>query len=121
MAGIFKLVPALLLAIAPLPTLAASGGEKTEASIPFADHGGVSDWRADGNRTIYFQDQHRRWYRATLFAPALDLPYAERIGIDARPSGTLDKFGAVIVKGQRYPFSAFVAVDGPPRKHTARK
>ncbi|MBU6269233.1 MAG: hypothetical protein KGN34_16920 [Sphingomonadales bacterium] len=87
-----------------------------QAEIPFAEHGGVSDWRAEDDRTIYFEDQHHKWFKATLFAPAFDLPYVEAIGIDAGPTGSLDNFGAVIVKGRRYAFDSFVAVDGPPEK-----
>lgn len=85
-----------------------------EASIAFANHGGVEDWRAQGDSVIYFQDQHRQWYRAELFGPAFDLPHVERIGIDASPAGTLDKFGAIYVRGQRYGFRSFVRVSGPP-------
>ncbi|WP_338468147.1 DUF6491 family protein [Novosphingobium sp. ZN18A2] len=86
------------------------------ASIPFANHGGIWDWRSEGDSTVYFQDSHRQWYRAELFMPALDLPFVEFIGIDAGPTGTLDRFGAVYIHGQRYPFKSFVKVDGPPRK-----
>lgn len=86
------------------------------ASIPFADHGGIWDWRGEGDSTVYFEDNHHQWYRAELFMPAPDLPFVEFIGIDARPSGTLDKFGAVYIHGQRYPFKSFVKVDGPPKK-----
>ncbi|HKT86558.1 MAG TPA: DUF6491 family protein [Novosphingobium sp.] len=111
------LVPMSLLAAMPAAAIAGpSPTARSEASIPFANHGGVNDWRAEGDRTIYFQDQHRRWYRATLMAPAFDLPFVERIGIDSGPMGTLDKFGAVIVKGQRYPFASFEQVAGPPSK-----
>jgi len=87
-----------------------------DARIPFADHGGIWDWRSEGDSTVYFQDSHRQWYRAELFMPAFDLPFVEFIGIDAGPTGTLDKFGAVYVHGQRYPFKSFVKVDGPPKK-----
>ena len=86
------------------------------AMIPFADTVGIWDWRAEGNRTIYIEDNHRRWYKAVLFSPALDLPFVNFIGIDAGPTGTLDKFGAVYIHGQRYPFASFERVDGPPKK-----
>ena len=86
------------------------------AEIPFADHGGVDNWRAVSDREIWFEDLHHRWYRAILTSPAFDLPYAEYIGIDARPSGTLDKFGAIYVHGQHYPFASFEAMPGPPPK-----
>ena len=121
------LIPLGLAVTAPTVALAeperpAARQENTDASIAFANHGGVYSWRTEGDSTVYFEDQHRHWYRATLFAPAFDLPFVERIGIDSGPMGTLDRFGAVIVKGQRYPFRSFVAVDGPPvKKHAARK
>jgi hypothetical protein len=92
-----------------------------EASIAFANRGGVEDWRAQGDSVIYFQDQHRHWYRAELFGPAIDLPYVEHIGIDASPSGTLDKFGAIYVRGQRYGFRSFERVSKPPPRQHAHK
>lgn len=94
---------------------------RREAAIHFADHGGVDDWRADGDSTIYFKDQRRRWYRAELFGPCFDLPYTEHIGIDARPGGTLDKFGAIYVRGQRCSFRSFEQVEGPPARRKGRR
>ena len=111
------LAPVAALALLAAPALAGNMPVRTEASIAFADHGGVDDWRAEGDSTIYFKDQHRQWYRAELFGPAFDLPYAENIGIDARPNGTLDRFGAIYVRGQRYHFRSFEHVAGPPPKH----
>lgn len=104
------------LALASSPALAADAPPQREASIPFADHGGIDDWRAEGDSTVYFKDLHNRWYKAELFGPAFDLPYVEYIGIDASPSGTLDKFGAIYVRGQRYAFRSFEQVPGPPVK-----
>ncbi|KQM22265.1 DUF6491 family protein [Novosphingobium sp. Leaf2] len=102
---------ALLAAIPP-----ASAHNPSAAAIPFADHGGVQDWRAQGDHTVYFEDQQRHWYRATLMGRAFNLPFAEHIGIDAGPIGTLDRFGAIEVGGQHYPFTSFERVSGPPVK-----
>ncbi|MCB2060900.1 MAG: DUF6491 family protein [Novosphingobium sp.] len=110
------LLPLAAIAMVSSPVAATESQPRQEASIPFADHGGIWDWRASGDQAVYFQDGHRRWYRAELFAPAYDLPYVEFIGIDARPGGTLDKWGAVYVHGQRYAFKSFEKVDGPPAK-----
>ncbi len=87
-----------------------------DASIPFANQGGVRDWRAEGSRDVYFQDDHGQWYLAKLFAPASDLPFVEFIGIDASPGGSLDKWSAIYVRGQRYTFESFAKVAGPPTK-----
>jgi hypothetical protein len=113
----FLLAPIAALALAASPALAGNAALRHEASIPFANNGGVDDWRAEGDNTVYFKDLHNHWYRAELFGPAFDLPYVEHIGIDASPSGTLDKFGAIYVKGQRYAFRSFEQVAGPPGKH----
>lgn len=103
----------LLVAV---PTLAQAAPEKPAASIAFASAGGVDTWRADGDSAIYFKDQHRRWYRATLMGRATDLPFAQHIGIEAGPDGALDRFGAVVIGGQRYAFTAFEEVAGPSPK-----
>jgi hypothetical protein len=116
-------LPLAAALLARSPALAADHGHPVRhaASIPFADHGGVEDWRAVGDDVVYFQDTHRRWYRAELFGPAFDLPFVEQIGIDARPSGTLDKFGAIYVHGRRHAFRSFEQVDGPPTKRHTRR
>ncbi|MGE3693384.1 MAG: DUF6491 family protein [Novosphingobium sp.] len=87
-----------------------------EASIAFANRGGVDDWRADGDDVIYFKDSRRNWYKAELFGSCIGLGYTDHIGIDARPSGTLDKFGAIYVRGQRCAFRTFERVEGPPSR-----
>ena len=99
----------------------AAKAQQEEASIPFANRGGVRDWRAQGMDRIYFQDSHGQWYLAKLMGAASDLPFTEFVGIDANPDGSLDKFSAVYVKGQKYPFESFVKVDGPPSKKTGRR
>jgi hypothetical protein len=111
---------ALALIAAPVSASEAPVAQR-QAAIHFANHGGVDDWRAEDSDTIYFKDNHRRWYRAELFSSAFDLPYANQIGIDASPSGTLDKWGAIYVRGQRYVFRSFEPVDGPPPKRKRHK
>ncbi|MBC2666198.1 hypothetical protein H7F51_11785 [Novosphingobium flavum] len=87
---------------------------KADAEIPFANHGGVYSWHAVSDREVWFEDRSHKWYRAELMMPAFDLPFIEGVGIDARPMGTLDRFGGVIVKGQTYRFASFDLMAGPP-------
>ncbi|MEJ2410527.1 MAG: hypothetical protein P8Y58_16305 [Novosphingobium sp.] len=110
------LLPAALMAMAPLPAMAESARPQTEASIPFANHGGVWNWRSEGNRTLYFEDNRKVWYKAELMGFSTDLPFVNFIGLDTRPNGTLDRWSAVYIHGQRYPLTSFVKVDGPPVK-----
>jgi hypothetical protein len=39
----------------------------TYVSIPFADHGGIRDWRADGDRSMWIEGRNGQWYYAELF------------------------------------------------------
>ena len=110
----------LALVAAPATANEAPAAQRN-AAIHFANHGGVDDWRADGDSVIYFKDRHRRWYRAELFSPAFGLPSSDHIAIDSSPSGTLDKWGAIYVRGQRYVFRSFEPVDGPPPKRRRHK
>lgn len=87
-----------------------------EASIPFVSMGSINDWRADGSRGLYVQDQQRRWYYARLMGPCTDLPFANAIGFETRGPNRLDRFSTVIVRGQRCVFQSFVASAGPPAK-----
>lgn len=109
---------ALALACAPALAHAAPAQAQppaaAEASIPFVNHGGIRDWRAVGDSTLYVQDQQGQWYRASLMGPAFDLPFAEAIGFDGRGTDTFDRFASVVVRGQSYPVQSLVKVPGPP-------
>ncbi len=56
------------------------------------NHGGIRDWRSEGDSTLYLQDRHRQWYKAELMGPAFELPYAWAIGFDVGPIDRLDHF-----------------------------
>ncbi len=115
---------AIALALAVPFVAAADTGpapRTAEASIPFANHGGVYTWEVESGGAIWFQDNHKHWYRATLMGSAFDLPFAEAIGIDTRPGGSLDRWGAIIVKGRRYQIATFIAMPGPPPKFAHNK
>lgn len=87
-----------------------------QASIPFVNHDGIRDWRATDSRTLYVQDSRRRWYRATLFAPCLDLPFAQTIGFETRGVDTFDRFSSIRVRGQRCAMSSLERSEPPPPK-----
>ena len=103
------------------PVAASPAPRVAEASIPFANHGGVYTWEVENDTTIWFQDNYRHWYKATLIGNAIDLPFAEEIGIDTRPGGSLDRWGAIIVKGRRYQLATLEAMPGPPPKFAHSK
>ena len=49
-------------------------------------------------------------------APCTDLTFATVIGFETKGVNRLDKFGSVVVSGQRCPLSSFVASGPPPPK-----
>jgi hypothetical protein len=88
----------------------------SDVRIPFANSGGIRDWQPDGHEALFIQDAHGRWYRATLMGSCNDLPYSERIAFLTDGTGSLDKFSAVAVKGQRCQFNSLVPSAPPPSK-----
>jgi len=91
-----------------------------EVQIPFAKTN-IWNWQVVDDRTVLIQDQGRRWYKATLFGNCINLAFANKIGFDSNPSGTFDKFSAILVQGQRCPLSSLVKTDAPPKKAKVAK
>lgn len=92
-----------------------------QASIPFVNFGSVRDWSADGSDALYVQDVRRQWYHVRLMGPCMDLSFTETIGIETRGPDTLDKFGSVIVRGQRCAIQSMVKSAAPPSKAKRHK
>ena len=116
---------ALLAAFGSTVVCAAEGASAStapEASIPFVQHGGIRNWRADHNRGLWIQDTHRRWYYAKLISPCFGLNFATSIGFDTRRFGTFDRFSDIVVPREgRCRVQSLTASDGPPRKRSADK
>ncbi|MCW2395265.1 MULTISPECIES: DUF6491 family protein [unclassified Sphingobium] len=111
------LASALLLAGAPvIAQPAAQGGGGKEASIPFVDQRGIRDWQAVSDDQIYVQASGGQWYLATLMTGAPDLPFAQSIGFETKGLDRLDRFGAIVVAGTRYPLKSLVESGPPPKK-----
>lgn len=99
---------------------AAQAGEMAarapQASIPFVNHNGIRDWRATDSQTLYVQDSRRQWYRASLFGPCFDLPFAQTIGFETRGADTFDRFSSIRVRGERCAINSLERSDPPPPK-----
>lgn len=107
------------LALVCASTAAQSGAANNDnASIPFANHGGIYDWAADGDRGVYIESLDRKWYYAKLLAPCIDLPFAQRVGFITEPgSGDFDKFSAILVRGQECQVVSLIPSQPPDPKH----
>lgn len=116
------IAPLLAIGLAAAPALAQppAAPAPREASIAFANNGGIRDWRDDGEQAVYIQDRYMRWYRATLMRRSFDLPTALAIGFDTGPSDRFDRFSWIVVDGQRYAVQSFVRIEGKPPSRRAR-
>lgn len=96
---------------------AAEPDGSSDVSIPFANHGGIRDWRADRDRGLWLQDAHGKWYYATVMSPCIGLNFANSIGFDTRPMGSFDKFSAIVVpRSGRCTIQSLRPSGAPPSK-----
>jgi len=102
------------------PAFAADTAAKPQASIPFADHGGIWDWQADGTKGLWVQSNSRQWYYATFMGPCIGLDFANSVGFDTHPLGTFDRFSAVVVpRWGRCQVQSLELSEGPAAKQKA--
>jgi hypothetical protein len=92
-----------------------------QAQIAFANHGGIYNWQVVDDRTVLIQSQNRKWYKATLFSPCFDLPFAERLGFESNADGSFDKFSSIQVRSQKCPLVSLVETTAPAKKSKAKK
>jgi hypothetical protein len=108
------------LALVPIGTSLAASGVTPEASIPFANRGGIKDWQADRDRGLWIQDIHGKWYYASLMSPCTGLNFANTIAFDTRPMGTFDRWSAILVpRGGRCVVQTLTPSGAPPSKQKA--
>ena len=107
------------LALLPLLLIAGNAVAQTaparSAEIPFANHGGIYDWRAQGNDAIVIESQSHHFYRATFLSPCYDLKFRDRVGFVTDARDVLDKFDSVRVGEQTCQFITFDEVPKPEK------
>lgn len=105
---------ALLSGVAAAATAPAK--KPPQARIPFADHGTIDNWQADGREGLYIQGPGTQWYYAKLAGYCPDLDFANAIGFETRGTGDFDSFSTIIVRGHRCPLTSLVKSGPPPKK-----
>jgi len=106
-----------LLAIAGAQA-AAESAEAPQASIPFANNGGIRNWHADRDKGLWIQDSRGKWYYAEFMGGTCrGLNFATTIGFDTLPTGTLDRSTTVVVPREgRCPLQSVVSSTGPDKR-----
>src|SRR3954471_6853585 len=105
---------AFLAASMTAPALADAPKKPRDASIPFVNHGGIQDWRAVDDHTLYIQARGRQWFKAETMGSCTGMNFVDHIGFDAGTTDTLDRFSRIVVRGQPCPIQSLVKVAGPP-------
>ncbi|BBE33756.1 DUF6491 family protein [Sphingosinicella microcystinivorans] len=113
-------IAALLCAV---PALAAAPQAKIgeEARIPFADTTGIRNFHAENDHALYIEGQTGRWYYAETMGPCMGLNFATQIGFITKGTGTLDKFGQILVDGRTCQLKSLVNAEDPGKKAKAEK
>ena len=91
--NIVRVVTVLLAAVLG----ASSANARVEASIPFADHGGIYDWRPNGTKGIWVQAADRQWYYGTFFGTCFGLDTSPRVGFVPEVTGEFNRWSSIIV------------------------
>lgn len=94
--------------------------KNAENSIPFAEHGGIRDWQANGSKGLWIQAADGRWYYASFSSPCVDLPFAHRIHFVAEPNGDLSRWSSIrLAQSGRCFFRNLQQSAGPPKGATS--
>ena len=110
-----KAALAVGLVAATLAGSAAASESAVQPSIHFADHGGIYDWRANGDKGIWVQSIGGQWFYGTFMGTCLGLDTALRVGFQSEPTGDFDRWSTVIVPHEsRCHLSTFEPSAGPP-------
>ncbi|MEX6724197.1 DUF6491 family protein [Parapedomonas caeni] len=94
----------------------ATAAQAEQVSIPFANHGGVRNWKAIDSHALLIEGPRGQWYRAELFGACIDLPYANAIGFLVEPTGELDRYSGIVVRDQVCRFKSLTKAENPYRK-----
>ncbi len=116
----FAIGAVVLGSLAATPAFAQSK-KAGDVSIPFVNHGGIRDWRATDDHTLYIQAQNQQWYKATTVGDCIGLDFEDRIGFDAGATDTFDKFSRLIVRGQPCPIQSLEKIAGKPPSSKPKK
>ncbi|WP_300536183.1 DUF6491 family protein [Sphingosinicella sp.] len=112
-------VVAALLSAVPAGAAAPHAKLGEEARIPFADTSGIRNFRAENDHALYIEGQTGRWYYAETMGPCTGLSFATKIGFITKGTGTLDKFGQILVDGRTCQLKSLVTAEDPGKKAKA--
>ncbi|MBA3939912.1 MAG: hypothetical protein C0520_01740 [Sphingopyxis sp.] len=87
-----------------------------ESSIVFPSDATIRNWQADRDRGIWIEGRRGEWFYGSFAGLCRDIDFAQAIAVDARGAGRLDRFAAILVRGERCPLTSFVTSAPPPTR-----
>ena len=114
-----KALYALALGCAALSACAPTQMQPVTAAdtvIPFAANGGIRDWYANSEQSIYLRARTGRWYLATFNGLCPNLPAAQTIQFGTDAGGSFDRFSSIVTEYGRCQVGSVVAAEAPRAK-----
>lgn len=87
-----------------------------DTAIPFAANGGIRDWYANSERSIYLRDRTGRWYLAAFNGLCPRLPAAQTIQFETDAGGSFDRFSSIVTEYGRCQVGSVVPAQAPLAK-----
>ena len=82
-------------AVLSLLLLAATAATAGEVSIPFANNGGIRDWRADGTKGMWIEEAGGHWFYASFSSQCPTLQSAMGVKFVPEPGGALSRWSSI--------------------------
>jgi len=87
-----------------------------DAVIDFAGAGGIRDWHAENDSSIYLMDRAGHWYLALLSGPCWGLRFNRAVAFETDVSGRFDTFSTVRTRNHRCHVDRIVRSPRPAAK-----
>lgn len=87
--------------------------EAEQASIPFANHGGIRNWRPIADDVLLIESVHGNWYRAEFFGSCTGLRFSETLAFETNADGSFDRFSSVRTRDQVCRVRSLVEIPDP--------
>jgi hypothetical protein len=111
--GIAAAAAALLAGCA---TAAPTGQASGETVIPFVSSIRNVEWKAASDEAAYVRGGRGEWYLVRTTNRCTRLLSSTGLGFETSALNQLDRYGALLVEGQRCPVASITRSEKPPRK-----
>lgn len=108
-------VSAFLIA-ALVPTALNAQPAPRQVAIDYANQGGIEDWYAADDSSLFLMDRTGRWYRADFVGTCPRLRVQNTIGFRTSATGRFDALGSVVTRDAICAVRSLTASERPAAK-----